>query len=208
MLRRVFLAGWGVLLLSTVCAAKLPVALCPTLATDIKVTHQAEFAAAVAAGNDQAIADAYNLRFSPDYWVWKSALPERAIYEETSPDGTTWKWSTYQAQNVAERDSWSTAFRAGLASVNPSLPQTRIMLIGQPGSNNGQDSIFQGTNQITVDQRTHLKAMMRRLALRGEQLFHLTGAGFGTGTAADPATMGFEGKITGDDIACALRPTP
>jgi hypothetical protein len=173
--------------------AELPTALCPTLLTDIAVTHQAEFAPLVAAGNDQGIADAYNLVASPPYWVWKTALNRRTIYEQTSVDGTTWSYATYIAQSAGEKDGWAQMFIEGPA--NFALANVRA----------GVDTIF-ATGPGAVAQKTHIYAMARRPALRGEQLFHRTGAGFGDGTPTTPATMSYEGTLSAQDVACALRP--
>jgi hypothetical protein len=174
--------------------AELPTALCPTLLTDIAVTHQAEFAPLVAAGNEQGIADAYNLLASPPYWVWKTTVDAKALYQQTSVDGTTWNYDTALAQAVGERDVWTTQIFLG-GTANFALANTRA----------GVEAIYK-SGPGAVAQKTHIYAMARRPALRGEQLFHRTGAGFGDGTTAAPATMSYEGTLSAADVACALRP--
>src|SRR5262245_4914649 len=75
------------------------------LKTDITVTHQAEFSTAVANNDDKAISDAYGLVAVPDFWIWRTQLGEKEIYEATSVDNTTWNWATYKSQEVQARDS-------------------------------------------------------------------------------------------------------
>lgn len=184
----------GVLLWGIPAWAVLPKALCPTLANDILVTHAAEFAPFVG-GNEQAIVDAYNLAASPTFWVWKPSVDLKGIYQQKSVDGTTWNWDTYIAQAAGEKDAWGQMFLGG--SANFTLDNTRAAV-----------EVIYKAGPGATEQKAHIYAMARRAALRGEVLFHLTGAGFGNGTSATPATMGYEGRLTGEDIACALRPTP
>lgn len=172
-----------------------------TWAADIRA-DPAFFAGPVQIADNATIAAAYNALASPDFWVWKSSLTEKAVYEETSVDGTTWSWQTYIAQSVAERDSWARMYTGGGLSVNPSLPQTRINMIGDTSTANGAGSIFQGTAAGVVAQRTHLQAMMRRKANRLEKLFK---TGPGTGTSAAPANMTVEGTVKNTNVAYALN---
>ena len=129
------------------------------------------------------IANSYNQIAVPDYWVWRTRVMEREIYEATSPDGTTWDWSTYIAQSAREADAWERMFAGGFC--NPSLAQTRA----------GIAKIFSGTGASVVAQRAHLLAMFRRLATRGEKVFAV-----GAGTTAAPSTLGFEGTLSFGDI--------
>src|SRR5262245_17630183 len=73
--------------------------------------------------NAYAIAAAYNQPASPDFWVYRTSLGEKEIYEATSSESTTWNWTTYMAQTVTERDAWVLMFRPG--GINPALPQAR-----------------------------------------------------------------------------------
>jgi hypothetical protein len=134
------------------------------------------------------VADTYNLTAQPDFWVYKTALGEQAIYEHTSPDGTVWDWTTYIAQNQREADAWGRMFSGGGGQINPALPQAR----------GGVDKIFGGTGQAVQAQRAHLHSMFRRLATRAEKLFADTSQG--AGTAPAPATMTFEGMLTMSDV--------
>jgi len=156
---------------------------------DILITHQAEFAADVAAAHYAAIQDAYNALAAPVFWVWRVQLAEKEIYEATSPDGTTWSWSTYKSQTVQDRDSWARMMTPGV--VNPSLKNTR----------DGWQSIFggQGASQAQVN---FLLSLGRRQALRNEALFANTSGG--NGQAATPATLTYVGSLTYNDVYFAL----
>jgi hypothetical protein len=194
--RRWLMGAWMLVVLGlplSLCAATLTEAQYQQLNTDITITNQAEFAQHVTDRNDQAIADAYNLNASPAFWVWKTSLSEKAIYEETSPTGSVWNWTTYIGQSVQERDAWARMFNPGV--INPSLPQVR----------DAYNRIFGGTG-ASQTQRDHLTAMSRRLAQRDEALFANTGGG--AGTTAAPATLTYEGRLTARDVGHALRGVP
>ena len=166
-----------------------------TLRNDVLVTHQAEFAAAVAAGYDKPIADAYNALQAPTFWVWKTSVTEQDIYESTSPDAAapTWNWATFKGQQPADRDAWDTMMHPG--RINPSLKQTRDAF-----------SVIFGTQGASATQNAFLLALSRRPARRIEALLFVPT--LGNGSAATPANMGYEGTITDRDIAHALRGVP
>lgn len=160
---------------------------------DVLVVHQAEFATPVANKDWQAITDAYNSLQAPTYWVWKTSLSEKSVYEDTSPDGSVWNWTTYIGQSVQERDGWARMYNPG--PLNPSLPQVR----------DAYTKIFGGTG-ASATQRAHLLSLSRRPARRIEVLFIQTGSG--DGSAATPAVMVFEGQITYTDTAHAIGGVP
>jgi hypothetical protein len=131
-----------------------------------------------------AIADAYNLPANPDFWVWKTTLRKIDVVSETGPDGTVFSWSSYIARSAAEQNAWAQNWNSTL-TVNPSLPQVRAAFA----------DIFSGSNNNAPATRTHLLAMARRKATRAEKLFAT-----GTGTAATPATLTFEGALRFSDV--------
>lgn len=128
-----------------------------------------------------AIAAAYAAVASPDFWVWRTFVPDSEIYESTV-DGTSWSWTTFIGRSQGERDAWRQMvnMKGGL---NASLLNTR----------NGIADIFSGVGG--AGQRTYLLNVARRLATRVEKLFAT-----GTGSTGSPATMGFEGALSIDDI--------
>lgn len=137
--------------------------------------------------DDYAIATAYNATAVPDFWVLRSAVREAEYTASPSPDGTSWSWPAYIARSLQEQGAWTRMFM-GTGAVNPSLPNVQ----------QGFADIFSGSQNAAPAQRAHLQACSRRRATRVEKLM-ATGAG----TTAAPATMGFEGAITYQDVLMA-----
>jgi hypothetical protein len=133
-----------------------------------------------------AIAAAYSLPASPDFWVWRTNVTRADIYHSTSPDGTTWNWTTYKNQSVTEQNAWVQMFMGDIA--NFSLVNLRA----------GVAAIFTGTAPQTA-QRDHCLSVGRRKASRIEKLLSS-----GTGSAVSPATMGFEGALSYPDVQEAM----
>lgn len=136
--------------------------------------------------NADAIAAEYNLPAAPDFWVWRTSVSRMEYVNGTSADGTTFAWTGtgFITRSVGERDAWRELF-ADSGTVNPSLANVRQAF---------QD-IFSGGTAPAPANRTHLNAMSRRRASGIEKLLAT-----GTGSTASPATMGFEGEISGDDV--------
>lgn len=136
------------------------------------------------------IAGIYNIVVAPTFWVFRTSLTSKEIYEATTSEGTTWDWTAYIARLPAERDAWNTMFlgsdREG-ARINPSLANTR----------KGIGDIFSGV--AGAAQRTHLSTLGRRPGRRIEVLF-ATGAG----TTAAPGLMGYEGPVGAGEILAAF----
>mgnify|MGYP001570317548 CR=1 FL=1 len=132
-----------------------------------------------------AIAALYRVTVSPDFWVWKTLVTQSECVSVQSIDVTNWSWTTYIARSQGERDGWREMF-ADTGAINPSRPNVR----------QGLADIFSGPSG--AGQRTHLLAIGRRLATRIEKLLAT-----GTGSAASPATMEFEGDLTYSDVQAA-----
>lgn len=130
-----------------------------------------------------AIAAAYNLAASPDFWVWRTNITETECVGSPSPDGTVWNWPQYISRTEPERDGWKRLFANG--SVNAGLPNVRQAIA----------DIFSGAQAAPTAQRAHLLAIARRRATRAEKLFAT-----GTGSTASPATMTFEGSLNYQDV--------
>lgn len=131
------------------------------------------------------IAKAYNLPAAVDFWVWRTEVARAEIYNLTSGDGTNWNWTTYKNQAVAEQNAWVQMFMGDRADFSKANLRAGIA------------AIFTGSAQATA-QRDHCLVMGRRKATRSEKLF-----ASGTGSTASPATMGFEGVLSIDDVEAA-----
>ena len=140
------------------------------------------------AGN-ALIAAAYNAVASPNYWAFRTDLTRAVIYHEIGPEGTTWSWTTYKNQQVAEQNAWVQMFMGDL--VNFSKPNLRA----------GVDAIFSGSG-APASQRAHVAAMGRRQATRVEKLFAAATAGGAgqRGSTGNPDTLTLEGAITATDV--------
>lgn len=139
----------------------------------------------VQANNEQAIADYYNV--TGTVYVWRTNVTRSEIYHRTSEVATTWNWTTYKNQTVAEQNAWVQIFMGDEA--NFALPNLR----------SGVDAIFSGAGAAAA-QRAHIAAIAKRFASRVEALFAT-----GLGTNASPSVMTFEGSLTAQDIADTMR---
>lgn len=139
-------------------------------------------------GNTE-IAVAYAQLATPDYWVWRSSLSKTEVVQQTSVDGTTFIWvgNGFITRSVGEQQAWNQLFDNEAGVCNPSLANVRQAFV----------DIFSGAGNAASN-RTHLSAIARRRANRGEKLF-ATGAG----STASPSTMSFEGSLTADDVQAA-----
>jgi hypothetical protein len=108
-----------------------------------------------------------------------------AIYNSTSPDATTWSWTTYKAQSVTEQNAWVQMFMGDQADFSKANLRA------------GVAAIFTGSAQANA-QQAHVLAMGRRLAKRVEKAL-----ASGTGSTASPAVMSFEGTIGFQDVEAA-----
>jgi hypothetical protein len=136
-----------------------------------------------------AIATAYNLASSPDFWVWRTRVTRSEYVNEASVDATTFNWTGtgFITRSQGERDAFRELFNH-TGSVNPSLPNVRQAFT----------DIFSGGTAPAPANRTHMATVSRRKATRGEKLFST-----GTGSTAVPAVMAFEGALTFEDVAAA-----
>jgi len=128
-----------------------------------------------------AIATAYRAVASPDFWVKRTNLTPKEIYEATTTDGTSWSWTIYINRSAAERDCWQALTSVGM--LNTALANVEQAI---------QD-IFSGAGGLA--QRTHLLTVRRRRATRIEKLLAT-----GPGSTASPATMQFEGALDLNDV--------
>jgi len=167
-----------------------------TLKTYITATAVNEFAADVAAGNDQNIATAMNQPFTPTFQVFRTSVARRTVLFEKSPAGTSFLFegNGYLTLTVQELMTFHDFFDGPGAFMDPSLPNVQT----------GLDAIFKLPGNAT-NNRNHIKQHSTRAVTRAEKLY-VTGTN--VGTAADPGTLQWEGLLTHNDIAHALRGIP
>lgn len=138
-----------------------------------------------------AIALVYNAVAAPDYWVWRSDVSRAQIYSDTGDGSSTWNWTTYKNQSATEQNAWVQMFMGDKAD------------FGKVNLRAGVAAIFTGSAQANA-QRDHVLSVGRRKATRIEKLLKASGAG----TTGDPAVMGFEGPVSGDQVEAARNYTP
>lgn len=142
-----------------------------------------------------AIARELNEEAPAFFWVWRTSVTKREITEGGSldPDGVTvrsWNWTGngFISRSAGEIAAWQELFNHAQV-INPSLTNVRQAF---------QD-ILSGVGNAASN-RAHMANVCRRLATRAEKVL-ATG---GTGNAASPATMGFEGALRYQDILDAM----
>lgn len=136
----------------------------------------------------EAIVADLNAPASPGFWVFRTNVTRADIYHSNGPEGSSWSWTTYKAQTVAEQNAWVQMFMGDQADFSKANFRAGI------------DAIFSGSG-APATQRTHIHSVGRRLANGIEKLLKI----LGTGTTIDPATMSFEGEVTMDNVLDAWQ---
>lgn len=123
-----------------------------------------------------AIADALNTIATPDFIVWKTAVS----VDEIMRNGM--EWARVDNLSVGKARIWDWLGRLG--KFDASKPNVRA----------GIDACWVGTApDLAV--RAAVYVHCKRQATRAEQILAT-----GTGSDASPATMGYEGRVTYQDI--------
>ena len=131
------------------------------------------------AGNPAAIAAAYNVEATPNFFVWKTSVSPEEYIEATV-------WTEVDALTVGKARIWEWVTKGQTAAINPSKVNVRQGLADCWASN--------------TTTRTNLLAAGKRLANKVEKLLAT-----GTGTEGTPATLTFEGQIQWPDINAAME---
>lgn len=125
-----------------------------------------------------AIAAALNEAAAPDFIVWRTSVE----LEEITQNG--FDWTLVDALNVGQARIWEWLFGNPSRTINPSKPNVR----------QGIANVWTGTAGKLAAQAAVL-GHCKRKATRVEKLLAT-----GTGSDAAPATMGFEGPISYQDV--------
>jgi hypothetical protein len=134
---------------------------------------------------DAARAVLFNLLATPDFWVWKMAVTRADLVNSVGPDGTTFTWTGngFITRSAGEQAAWRELFE-GTGTVNAAQTNVRQAF----------SDIFSGTGNAAAN-RTHLLAVARRKATVAEKVLAT-----GTGSTGSPATAGWEGAISLQDV--------
>lgn len=149
-----------------------------------------------------AVSYALNSDSSPAFYVWKTSVSTDDIFDsitwanftpQDAPD-TTQVWANRSLACQGKQFNVQTIL-TGRTSVNPSKANIRAGLQDALTSiPSGAAGVSKGGGWNTI------VAIMHRVATRAEQLLAT-----GTGSTAAPALLGFEGKITANDVDTARR---
>lgn len=118
-----------------------------------------------------------NADAAPEFWVWKTRLNKHEVTDTPSPTGSLFSWTALGARSAGEQFIWRELWNTSLTA-NPSLLQVR----------QGFADVFSGGTGAAM--RDHMLAHSRRKARYIEKILAT-----GTGSAASPATMTYEGAI-------------
>lgn len=121
---------------------------------------------------------------SPAFWVWRTDVSRSDLYNTVSDLNpvTSWDWTTYKSQSVAEQGAWREMFMGDRVDFSKANVRDGAEKIHGLASNNNK----------------HCLAIGRRLAKFAEKIL-ATGAG----TTTTPGVMGFEGNISAQDVFTA-----
>jgi hypothetical protein len=152
-----------------------------------------ELADEIAAPDDPALAAYLNTTASPNFWVLKSLVSLKDVYQGTSVTGSMWNWTVFFTMPTVELERWRELWVV-TGTLDPRQPNVTPAILALFSASLPGDPY--------ADLRTHLTAMRRRAATRLEQLFAT-----GTGSANSPATAQVEGEIAPLDVAKAFGRT-
>lgn len=150
-------------------------------------------------GND-AIARLYNLRASPDFYVWRTNIPTQEVFEAIT-------WANLTPNDAADGTQlWlnrAMACQGKQFNLQTILTGRDYIDASKTNLRAGfQDALTQVPSGVGGALRsagwTTLQTVMSRKATRLEKLLAT-----GTGSQATPATMGFEGSVNYSDITAA-----
>lgn len=132
-----------------------------------------------------AIADAMNAEAAPVYVVWRTSVP----IEEIMANGFV--WTEIDALSAGKARIWQ--WMSQLGAINPSKGNVR------QGLRDCFESAAPGTFGDRLAGTGGLQPHLRRNATRGEKLYAT-----GTGSASGPALLGYEGRISPQDVLQAM----
>lgn len=187
----------------------MPLTTAQATALKADILASPDLAAAVAAGNNQAVAAAYNAVAAPDYLVLQTAAPVGAINDgikwnlltpSDAPDGTQ-AWANRSLCCQGKQFNLQLMLQGAQTTINATRASVRS------GLQDALQNVPSGNNGSLKDAGwANVFAALQRTATRAEKLFAAaTANGVGTrGSAANPDTLTFEGAISNVDVAQAL----
>ena len=130
-----------------------------------------------------AIAAAYALDTNPAFIVWKTQVAK----DEITQNG--FDWTRLDNLSIGKARVWDALFENANTTMNPSKPNVRA----------GIEEVWKGTS-ADLAVRAAVYVHCRRTANRLEKLLAT-----GTGTDETPATMGYVGTLSYQQVAQAMQ---
>ena len=131
----------------------------------------------------EEIAHWYNQPADPAWYVWRSSV----TWDEIMLNGMA--WDRVDNLSVGKARIWDWLFKNAATAMNPSKANIRA----------GIDATWVGT-AADLAVRAAVYEHCKRTATRAEKLFST-----GDGSSGSPATMGFEGRLTYQDVEAAQQ---
>ena len=148
----------------------------PSQLTALKADILANYSTQWSAGQVNIIAAAYNVVYTPDFYVWKTSVSVSELHD-------VYVWTEMDTLTQAKYNQLTLLLSQG--SVNPSKSNVR----------QGMNDIFTALTST----KAAITPILKRLVTKGEKLFAT-----GTGTTGTPGQLVFEGSITSQDIYEAM----
>ncbi len=126
-----------------------------------------------------AVAALYNQAAAPAFVVWRTNVPVKDAKQAMV-------WTEFIGRSQGERDAWQFMLSNGILNAADANVRQGIL------------DIFSGPSG--AQSRANLTAIAKRNATRAEKVMAT-----GTGSNASPATMGFEGSLSYQDVLAAMQ---
>lgn len=185
-----------------------------TLAAHIRANTDPAVVSALANGQDNELARLYNLTAAPAFRLWQSSASVDAII-----DAITWaSYTPNDKVGAADTDPALSRKIGWLLEIQVKQMNLQLMLQGRSALNCGKATLRAGLRDAVIQvpsgasgaatspggaNGVNVMTVCTRSATVAEKA--LAGAQETTGTVT-ANVIGFEGQITSDDVAAALRP--
>lgn len=151
------------------------------LKSDI-LANAATLQAAIDTLDGNVIAAFYNALAAPSFTVWKTIVSPKDVMKQAG-----WNWTRVDNLSVGKARIWEWIKDSGMFSAADANVRAGI------------DAVWVGT-QADLDVRAAVYIACKRFSTRAEKLFST-----GAGSDAVPATLAFEGTISGQQCRDALE---
>lgn len=161
--------------------------------------------------SNAAIASAFNLAASPDYYVWRTNVSIDSLLDQIT-------WANYTPADAADN---TVLYQNRAMLCQTKQMNLQLMLQGRTVFNAGKASLRGGLNDATTNLPSGASGanrpggwvgilpVLKRRATRAEKLYSVVGSGVGNaggdarGASTNPDVLVFEGSISTGDVDAA-----